>query len=244
MQREYTEDKFLEKAMRLHAFRCFYDEYRQVIRWPVHWIVNPDVLPPRVHGCTDHHLGECAVVLPHYPAKPSAIHVLAHEMSHLVLDSQGFPATGWMLDPESTDAILSPLLTSSLHDPLIEGRLAACGFDVVAKYERWSKDALSDMRQAQARFREDLPFSLRTQRTLLAVKHRLWWAAIQPERRDPFFWEVVVQEFPELSDEASALSGAIEDNGYSAPDCMADALEMLRGALGLESMVSTPEPMS
>ena len=91
MQQEYPEKRLLRTALESPAFRGFYHAMRGKIRWPVHWVVNPNVLPPRVHGCTDHHLGECAVVLRRFPDRPRGIHVLAHEMGHLVLDSEGFP---------------------------------------------------------------------------------------------------------------------------------------------------------
>lgn len=244
MQQEYPEERFLKTALESPAFRGFHDALRAKIRWPVHWVVNPEVLPSRVHGCTDHHLGECAVVLRRFPDKPLVIHVLAHEIGHLVLDSEGFPGTAPLVHPRSPEAHLSTHLTSCLQDPAIEGRLGAFGFDAVGKYERWSRDALEDMIGARASYGDDLPFVLRTQRMLLVLKHRFWWKGIAGDEQDAHFWQEVQSEFPALANDASDLEVSIEEIGFSDPDSMSAALSQLRHALNLDGIVSEPHPRS
>ena len=241
MQQEYSEERFLKTALEAPAFRRFYDALRPKIRWPVHWVVNPEVLPRRVHGCTDHHLGECAVILRRLPDEPLGIHVLAHEMGHLMLDSEGFPGTD-PLRPRSPEAYLSTHLTSCLQDPVIEGRLGAFGFDAVDKYKRWSRDALEDMIASRAAYGDDLPFELRTERMLLVLKHRFWWKAIAGDEQDCHFWQEVQSEFPDLANDASYLEVSIEKTGFADAGPMSAALSQLRHELHLGEIVSEPHP--
>jgi len=242
MQDEYPEARFLEKALESPEFRAFYAQYRESIPWRIHWVVNPDVLDPRVHGCTDHYHGECGIVLRSLPSTSLGVHVLAHELGHLVLDAEGFPGTVPLVRAGSPEAPLSALLSSSLQDPIIEGRLGSFGFPTVQKYKRWTQDALEDMLAARAKLGEDLPFELRTQRLLLVLKHRLWWKAIAPGEADVYFWKEVESGFPALAKEARSLAAVIEGVGYSDPDSMAAAMNELRRALELKGIVSEPKP--
>ncbi len=133
----YPEQDVIGPLLTIPAFEAFYRAERARIPWPVYWTVDA-TLPPGIAAIHTHYWPNpgsddtdyALIRLPHIPSdNPLAV---AHELSHSILDAEGYPSAA-STDPGS---MVATALTSLMTDPVISRRLLAFGFDVRADVDR------------------------------------------------------------------------------------------------------------
>jgi hypothetical protein len=122
-------------------FRAFYEAERSKLEEPVHWVHDPDL--PEGIDCRCTRLREPVRVirLRRVPAVLQDAARIAQQLESLVLDSEGFPATGALKTYES----LSSALNSMIRVPIVYSRLTAYGFDLRRVHEQQVKGAMEQL---------------------------------------------------------------------------------------------------
>ncbi len=146
----YAEQDVIKPLLTVPAFAAFYRAERGRIPWPVYWTVDP-TLPPGIAALHTHYwptpgrddTDYALIRLPAIPSdKPLAV---AHELSHSILDAEGYPAAA----SNATADLVATALTSLMTDPVISRRLLAYGFDVRADVERQLEQVDDQLKDAE-----------------------------------------------------------------------------------------------
>jgi hypothetical protein len=138
----FPEDIVLaELVRRSKEFVAFYEAERRKIAGEVHWARDVS-LPVGIDYRTSRlQTGAQVIRLRRIPAVLEDAVKIAHELEHLVLDTEGFPCTGALAQHET----LSSALNSMIHDPIVNSRLKLYGFDLQADHEREVQEALRQL---------------------------------------------------------------------------------------------------
>jgi hypothetical protein len=115
-------------------FRTFYEVERKRISGSLHWIQDP-AMPEGIDYRYTRRVSDGQMLqfirLRRFPAISEEAFKIAHELEHAVMATEGYPSTGATSQYEK----LSSALNSMVHDPLVNSRLQAFGFDPRHDYE-------------------------------------------------------------------------------------------------------------
>jgi hypothetical protein len=114
------------------AFNTFYFFNRPTIRTRIFWFPNPE-MPPDNYLCSSYLLPNfpefSLISLQQYPVLPTEAFPIAHELSHVILHEEGYPAVGdTSRDP--LHVTIAALISSLFSDLVIDRRLRQYGFDL------------------------------------------------------------------------------------------------------------------
>src|SRR5262245_14809672 len=107
-------------------FRAFYEAERSKLEEPVHWVHDPNLPEGIDYRCTRLSEEVRVIRLRRVPAMLQDAARVAQQLEQLVLDSEGFPATGALKACES----LSSALNSMIRVPIVYSRLGGYGLDL------------------------------------------------------------------------------------------------------------------
>lgn len=122
-------------------FQRFYHEERSKITVPLYWAHEIDLPPGIDYRSTRIEEGSHSVSvvrLRYVPVRAEDAVMIAHEIEHFVLDTEGFP----LVSSSDQFETLSSALNSMVADPVVNSRLQKYGFDLLPDYNR----ELDDMR--------------------------------------------------------------------------------------------------
>jgi hypothetical protein len=157
--------------------------------------------------------------------------LIAHELGHLALAKQGFPAVGGMGDHPAAAA-----LNSALQDPLVDSVLVVRGFDVNADREREVADSESQLRKVpppthpadRAHWTANFLGTLLTKHVLGSIPvedtYCQWFAA----------------RYPRMAARAEAIAQEVIAIGFDSPSGMYQALAKARKMLNAGPFIVPP----
>lgn len=120
------------------AFARFYAENRPNIPIRVYWL--PDqTLQPKEYRCVHHQFAdmpECAIIhLQHFPVLASEAQSIAHELTHILLDFEGYPQVTTKRTANANEMLL-PMALSSLFSDLVIDRWLMDEYRLIPPLER------------------------------------------------------------------------------------------------------------
>lgn len=128
----FPEDIVIGELLRSSKeFLTFYQRERGKIAGTVIWAQDLSLPKGIDYRSTRLPTGAQVIRLRRVPASLEDTMKIAHELQHLVLDTEGFPLTGAPPEFET----VSSTLNSMVHDPLVDQRLKAYGFDLWHDYQ-------------------------------------------------------------------------------------------------------------
>lgn len=144
----FPEDVVLSDILKISPeFQRFYDGERSKITTPLFWAHEVN-LPVGIDYRSTRITNETQVVsilrLRYIPVRPEDARMIAHEIEHFVLDTEGFPLVG----SSNQFEVLSSALNSMVADPIVDSRLQQFGFDLLPDYK---KDIVSMRSQLENR---------------------------------------------------------------------------------------------
>lgn len=189
-------------------FRSFYQAAMADIDAPVYWVHDPSLETPAKTTIADR--GERMLVLREVPAREPAL--VAHELEHFVLDAEGFPRVR-ATEPRFNS--LAGALNSSVHNPLVDSRLQASGFDLSATYQAEAKDCI----QTMSRYAEP-PEGFYWVWVLNYVGVVLLWEDVQGGTAGGFYDAKLYMEehFPEVAVQGKEVLGLVRTVQYETPE--------------------------
>ncbi len=224
--------KLLDPSNNSNTFRRFYKENRGIIKPSIFWINNSNLeisrqLKNGYLACS--HFKEdkeyCCIVLRQIPALLEDDYIIAHELGHFILDSEGFPTIGCIDTPNNKIRTLSTCLCSMIQDPIIDRRLISYGFDMYKGHEREIKQLFKGIKKEPP---PDEPL------------HRLFWAAIYVDQilnwsifdsvdKTPLieFTSWFENKYSDIAKEGQDLLELIQSIGYDTPNKMNDLNEKI-----------------
>ena len=210
---EFVIDRLLETSKQ---FRAFYKVERTKITGSVSWVHNPAL--PKGIDCrvtwlqSDEGIMSQAVHLRRIPARTEDALRIAHELGHLVLRSEGFPAIGYKLPQYET---LSSAFNSMVHDPLVNSRLLAYGFDLRNDYETEAAQTIHQLKGLTK------PPSNRLGRLHWMANYAgniLDWELLNLHGQKSELQKWFDSRYPSIADEAKKLLNMVRRIGYKTPE--------------------------
>jgi hypothetical protein len=156
------EDLLLTNLIRLSVpFGNFYKNERGKIRKSLYWVDN-DISSRELNiSLPEGHLaraikaidGTWLIILKQSPLQGEDASIVAHELAHIVLDSEGFPFIETTLDyrgdPDFESLAFS--LNNLLQDPLVIIKLQSYGFELYKEYYDECQEAISALKKVNGR---------------------------------------------------------------------------------------------
>ncbi len=208
-------------------FEAFYQvERSRIARRPLAWILSR-VVPEGVKAvATVTRTGSQWIQLREMPAPVDAAQVVAHEMMHLVLWSEGFPL---VIGPREAESVTA-LINTTFHDPLVEERLASYDFDPWIDFEQVQRRSLVELGS-------DDPVTT----TAPAALEELYWGLKYAGAVLDYRVAVAARSNPEPNELRAALDtlsptlatcglrilGLVDSLGFDTPDKMERLLQTL-----------------
>jgi len=196
-------------------FQRFYREERKKIVGRIYW-AQDSTLPKGIdYRNTRIEAGEQiiqVILLRRVPASLEDAFKIAHELEHLVLDTEGFPSTG-VFNPcyES----LSSALNSMVADLIVDQRLQKYGFDLRADYEA---EAAESLRQLERVPRPPAGRLDRTHWIFNYVAKVLYWELLDTREEHCGFQAWFDGKFPDTASRAKKLLARVKRVGYDTPE--------------------------
>lgn len=234
----FPEDIVVRELRRTSTeFRACYDSERPRIIGHVHWAHDPS-LPKDGAKASVSNTGILVIRLSRIPPASEDAVIVAHELVHLVLTQQ-FPSVMAFEKHRAFGASLN----SMLHDPLVEARLAAYGFDTRQKFE---EERRNDIRQLERISQSPSDRLTRLEWAFNYVQNMLDWKALQVRGKDatnPFHpW--FDSRYPDIAIEAKKLLALVERAGFDTPEKMRRLLEEIIETYQLSAIVRMRIPSS
>lgn len=220
-------------------FAAFYEAERPKITSRIRWAQNRQL---EYDALVDRLSNGPVIYLRRIPPLTEDAPVVAEELAHLVLDTEGFPRAV-ALDPHFRD--LSTAINSMVQDPLILKRLARYGFELwrflVPQAEATMKVAVKKRPPPREL---DIPVSL-----LWAVNyasHILEWevASRIGGARESELRTWLEAELPEIARAGRELLELVERVGYDTPQRTEELMRQIIERYSLTSVISITPPHS
>jgi hypothetical protein len=219
----YPEQDVIGPLLIVPAFEAFYRAERARIPWPVYWTLDT-AIPPGIAAIHTHYWPKpgsddtdyALIRLPRIP--PDHPLAVAHELSHSILDAEGYPSAA----SRAPDSMVATALTSLLTDPVISRRLFAYGFDVRADVRRQLKQVDDQLKDADA---PDDPITLAQwifTTTGLCLEYEVATGGDPAE-----FLSRFEARFPTAGRAVRQLLDTIRRSGYDTPDQQRRLLERI-----------------
>lgn len=211
------------------TFRRFYSEVRPQLG---DFVVVQDVsLPPGIRARTTW-TGERAFLRVRAPVcPPEDATLVAHELGHLLLSTQGFPAVG-----SPTDHSAAAALNSAFLDPLVDAHLATSGFDLTPDRVRETEENMRQLKTVA-------PPSDAAGRAVWAANYLGCLLARHVLGEDPTeeaFLQWFSARHPSIANEADAIAAEVISTGFDTPDKMLAAMAMARRMLRAGDVITPP----
>lgn len=203
----------LKSSTLLAAF--FETEFPKLTK-PVRWVRDMS-LPEGINGRSTRGDEEDLIRLRVVPAEDPTL--VAHELAHLVLTAEGFPATGGavpspgVLVPYDFES-LSAALNSMLHHPLVHDRLLSYGFDVSGTFE---KEAEESKRQLRRESGEPSDQFKRVHWAINYAQQVLTWDSLGQNQEPHSYLNWFDQRFPRVAQEGKNLVRVARRQGFDTP---------------------------
>jgi hypothetical protein len=136
----FSEKELLKELLQASEhFAAFYESERRKVQAPICWAQSSSLpddyslrpgLTAQVITTKDKHV----VIVRRIPVDSSDCLALAHEMAHLVLYAEGFPAINVGENADSYYFTVIKSLNSMVHDPLVNRKLQSYGFELLDYY--------------------------------------------------------------------------------------------------------------
>jgi len=207
---EFVLTELLERSP---EFLAFYQAERPKIPGHLQWAQDSS-LPQGIdyrYTCLP---GVKLIRLRRVPAVLADATKIAHELEHAVLDTDGFPSTGYAHGKHED---LSSALTSMLHDPLVNARLRAYGFNLPADYER---EVRKSKRSLASHIQSPTHPSDRVRWTINCVGQVLEWrvAYHKTSAEQPEFHRWFNTRYPDLAPDTQDLLSLVDALGFDTPE--------------------------
>ncbi len=232
----YDERHVLSSLLRRSArFSAYYTACRPKIRSTLFWTVSID--PWAGTDYLMRRLDDKRAVIPlrRIPSSLDDEFPIAHELQHVLICEEGFPAT----EPaESFPQELSTALNNALHHPLVFRGLKTFGFDVEADLRdevRTSRAELTDSSgQCVPAPESQMERALWVIKLLdLMLKRQETCPTGDPDGFEVWF----AKNYPSIARKTWQLLAALHETGYDTPVKSREAFAMLIRELHLENAV-------
>ncbi len=176
-------------------FKSYYESRQKNTKKPVYWALDSSLEPGIEATARRYETGEQVILLKRIPAPVTDAFIIAHELEHLVMDSEGFAGVRSKQGTYETDT-LALILNGMVQDSIINSRLGLFGFDFKEVYNKLAKggqEAFKNLKEPHPDNILRLEWIFQTVAFMLAhnVAYKTW-----PDKR----WIKTVKNsrFPEL----------------------------------------------
>jgi hypothetical protein len=213
-------------------FLAFYRAERGKIVKPVHWAQDLSLPPGVDYRCTKLQTGAQVIRLRRVPAILADAMKIAHELQHLILDSEGFPCTGAKAQFET----MSSALNSMVHDPLVDSRLQTYSFDLWDDYETELKETFRQLRANPTSPSDHLG---RMHWIFNYVGKVLYWelTSSKADKDNNKFQLWFDARYPDVAKEALKLLALVRNIGYDTPEKQTALFEEIIRKYNLDGVV-------
>lgn len=238
----YEEDYIVASLLRTSPFDTFYANERANIRANILWTHDPS-LPIGVDFRStfeaDFQTGEIRTImrLRKVPAHRSHSVMIAHELTHLIVDQQGYKGVGFI--DQRYENLLSAL-SSAFLDVLVDSRLLAYKFDLVKAYKEQATSAFTQARNISPPTEPlmQLLFQFNTLGLLME------WGLVrdQFDFSDSAIARWLKKNVPFLYAEAEQISVYANKHGFATPDKLYHLFFFLIQRYKMEQICYLPPP--
>jgi len=211
-------------------FQEFYQSQRKNIACSFSWVKDSSLPEGIDFRRTILPTGECVIRLRRVPAVIEDASKIAHELEHLVLDAEGFPAIGATIQFES----LASAINSMVADLLVNARLANFGFNLHEDYER---EIVESKRQLEG---IAVPPANRIDRMHWManyVSKLLDWELISTSNSKGEFQVWFDTKYPDIAERGKKLLAMVKRTGYDTPEKQAKLFREIIQRYNLEGVL-------
>lgn len=209
---EYPEKDVINEV--LHSskdFKTFYETERSKITQPVFW-VKDDSLPEGInYRYSQLKTGEDVIRLRRVPAVSEDAIKIAHELTHIVIGTEGFPILS-PVRPEYEN--LSSAIHSMVDDLLVNSRLREYGFDIESDYRKEmekTKRQLANAPKPSGRYGKILWI-------VNYASHLLDWLLISGGKDRSEFEVWFDSKYPDIAARGKRLFKLVNKIGFDTPE--------------------------
>lgn len=245
----YPGDLILEDLYKKSKeFRVFYDSEKDKLPRNIFWLKAD----PAIASSLSYSIGQKGkfarlistrntdnlLILDNIPPKAGDIFVVAHELMHCIVFSEGYPGVGVVMTkdipPENqrANAVVAAKLTSIIHDMLVDSRLINYGFGdsdllkakysgYIRSYKGYSEASFDRINRLLTLFEFVLA---NLQGKMILGEDKTYFN----QYRDDF-----KEIFPNIAKEGDILIDMIESIGYDTPEKVKAVLQEIMGKYGL-----------
>jgi len=214
----FPEEEVLAKLLKSSKeFSAFYKEEREKFKEPLLWaqdITLAEGINGRATTITSslNSSGpEVHVIrLRRIPARIEDSFLVAHELGHFLLIAEGYPLVGSVANER-----LSSLVTTLVHDPLVDARLKKYGFDLRPAYRAEVEES---RRQLVKRPRSPTDRLTRIAFMLTHVGNLLHWELLGEDDQCNEFKRWFEERYPDIASMGAKLLIRVKKVGYDTPE--------------------------
>ncbi len=193
-------------------FKKFYEAERPKITNQLSW-AQDNSLSVGINGSSTRLSdGKLVIRLRRIPATLDDARLIAHELTHFLIDLEGFPHTG----ASARFANLSSTLNSMVHDPLVDFKLKERGFNIVDGFEEETKENLRQLKKKHSSptdYLDKIHWIFNYAGYVLGRE-----VVYQNEEKKDEFRSWFDERFPDIGKEANILLGKIKHFGFDTPE--------------------------
>jgi len=234
----FPETEILDKLLKESAeFRVFYESERGKISKPLYWVQDATLPEGIDFSASRHPRGYSMIHLREVPIATVDAASIAHELFHLILDTEGFP----LLKARTHDwAQTATALASCPHDLLLDQRLISFGINIYEKYKRERDSTFIQLENRNDGPRDQIEELLWTVNYADHILH--WELFCRPYEESDNFQLLFDEKNPEIASRGQELIRIIRETGYETPDKMTLLFKRAISFLGLRREIEMSIP--
>lgn len=224
------------------VFQQFYDIERKKLTKPLVWIDGRNLSSDTKAAATYIENGTLWIQVRWCPVPADEYQIVMHEMMHCVLWTEGYPLLVGQLDqPGFADLIAR--VNTTLHDPLVEQRLAAYGVDPWIDYEQVQRRTLETLTEWAIEESDLLPLHLfcGVIYAELVLDHRVA-ASSRKDIPPNLVAGRIAQLSPRMQQYGEAVLEIIDTYGFETSEKVGQLLEVLHNRYQLEDAIRVKYP--
>ena len=224
---EFVIGKLLKSSK---EFQDFYQLERKKIKHHLAW-AKDTYLPEGIDfRCTRLSPAENVIRLRSVPAIAEDAFKIAHELEHLILDTEGFP----LISAEIQYEDLASAINSMVSDLLVNARLAKFGFNLRLDYER---EIAETKRQLERKPTPPLNRIDKFKWMLNYVSSLLDWELVSASKNRSEFQQWFDTKYPVIAARGKKLFAMVKRTGYDTPENQAKLFREIIRRYKLESVL-------
>lgn len=226
--KEFPEKSFLKQIVKRSGnFKRFHESERNKIKFPITWLKD-EAIPRGISGRNSYNGKKGFMRLRNIPCKPEEDTLIAHELQHLLIYQEGFTAT---IPKEKKYENFSGVLTSMLHDPIVNEKLKRFEFDLKKNYEDEDENSIDQLKENPTPKSELSKYQWIFQYVGRVLEWKVVYGSLNLNENK--FFSLFHKKYPEITQRGKELLEIIEEKGFNTPEKMRELLKFIITKFGL-----------